>query len=409
MLGFNWLDDNKPQPKERPYKVKKIKVFVHESNQISQPLIGYSQGQVLPKDYLELKSEVAGKISYLSPNFVNGGVITKGEVLVQLEDQDYKLTVIQRRAKVAQNEQLLAKAKAETNAAQRELKQLGRENASELALGIPQLKQAEAALESAQAELAQAELDLTRTTITAPFNARIESENLTVGQYINRAGLLVKLFSTEVMEVRLALSTQEISQIGIPLAYYSNFDESVFSVNLSAQIGNDTIVWPAKIVRTESVIDDKTRSVYAVAQVRNSYLNQSRPLLKGLFVNAEIIGNMENDISILPKESLRSNQLIWTVDKDNRLNIITANIIQRTPDSIIVKDLPKGSLVITSALAIPTPGMPVLPIKMGTSEVIRGNKKRSEANLSAMQKDRKKSDKGLKQSMTGEKGKPNAI
>lgn len=376
----HWMADNKPQPKERPNRVKKVKVFVKQTEQDALFLIGHSQGQVLPKDILEIRSEVAGKISYLSPDLVAGGLINQGDVLVKINSQDYELEVIQKRARVAQAEQQMIRAEAEAQAAQQEIKALGRKNVSSLALGLPQLKQAEAALSSAKAELSIAELALSRTQIIAPFNAIIESEALTVGQYINRSGILLTLFSTEIMEVRLPMTTQQFTQIGLPLAYYANYDNSQFKVTLSARIGVEVKQWHAKIVRTESVIDDKTQSVYAVAEVRNSYGDQKNPLLKGLFVNAQITGQLANDVSVLPKSALRSNQQLWTVNKENELKILDADIVQRTPDAIIVKNLPNNSLVITSALAIPTEGMPVLPIIEGSLKVANRKAKSTSDN-----------------------------
>ncbi|MCF2949351.1 efflux RND transporter periplasmic adaptor subunit [Paraglaciecola aquimarina] len=360
-LIVNWLDANKPQPTERPTRVKNFKVFVHRSEQITTPLVGYSQGQLLPRQDLELRTEITGKIDQLSDNLVNGGKVQKGELLVQIDQSDYQLQVIQRQSKVAQAEQQLATVKAQTQAAQQELADLGRKNPSELALGLPQLKQAEAALKAAQADLSIAELALSRTQILAPFNGRIEQESLTRGQYLNRGGLVAKLHANDVMEVRLAMSSEQFSQISLPLDYYTSYEHSEFTVKLSSQIGRNNYSWDAKIVRVEAAIDSQTRSIYAVAEVHTT-IDEKQPLLKGLFVNAEITGRQASQVSILPKAALRSNEQLWIADSNNQLQVLTADIVQRTPDTIIVKNLPNNSLVITSALAIPTPGMPLQPL-----------------------------------------------
>lgn len=360
-LVITWLDTNKPMPTERPTRIKSHKVFVHKTKQINTPLLGYSQGQLLPKQDLELRAEVTGTISRLSENLVNGGKVRKGELLVQIDQSDYQLQVIQSQSKVAQAEQQLAKVKAETLAAQQELTDLGRKNPSDLALGLPQLKQAEASLEAAKADLSIAELALSRTQIFAPFDGRIENESLTIGQYLNRGGVITKLHANDVMEVRLAMNTEQFSQIGLPLDYYTKYDDSLFSVKLTAQVGQQEYIWDAKIIRIEAAIDSQTRSIYAVAEVHNP-VDENKPLLKGLFVNAEIIGLEASNVSILPKAALRSNEQLWTVDNDNHLQVKIADIVQRTPDTIIVKNLPDQSLVITSALAIPTPGMLLQPL-----------------------------------------------
>lgn len=373
-----YLDVNKPIPEERPTRIKQTKVFVKASQQISAPLIGYSQGQVLPKQDLELRSEVAGKIVFVSENLVNGGKIQQGEKLVQIDPSEYQLTVIQRQSKVAQAEQQLAKTRAETLAAQQELSDLGRENPSDLALGIPQLRQAEALLAAAKADLQVAELALSKTNITAPFDGRVESETLTIGQYINRGGLLAQIHATDLMEVRLPLNPEQLTQIGLPLDYYSNYNNSTFEVSFKTDIAEQTLEWQGKVIRVEATIDDKTRSLYAVAEIPQS-ANPEPPLIKGLFVNAQIQGQLAKKISALPKIALRSNEQLWIVDNNNQLQVLVADIIQRTPDSILVKNLPDNSYVITSALAIPTPGMPLLPI-FENGEVAKKTRKKSQSN-----------------------------
>ncbi|MCM2681391.1 efflux RND transporter periplasmic adaptor subunit [Echinimonas agarilytica] len=360
--GYHWLENNKPEPEQRPSKAKNVKVFVLKSTQQDTQIIGYSQGTVTPKDQLELKSEVAGKISYMSPNLVPGGVIKKGELLISIADEDYQLAVIQRRSRVAQSQQQLAKAEAEARAAQQELMELNRIGASDLAKGLPQLRYAQATLASAEAELAQAELALQRTQIHAPFDGRVANKSVTMTQYVNKASVLAEVFSTEVMEIRLSMTPEQFAQVGLPLAYYEHYDDSTFDVQLDTEFGNHTANWLGRVVRTEAVMDQRTRSIYAVVQVKNGYSSSDTPLLSGLFVRARILGRVAEQTTVLPKQVLRNNQTLWLVDKANKLRVIPASIVQRTPTSIVVENLPNASKVITSALAIPTEGLPVQAI-----------------------------------------------
>lgn len=360
--GYQWLEQNQPEPEKRLNKVKRIKVFTIKTNNETSQLLGYSQGLVSPTSRFDLKNEVEGKIHYVSPNMVTGGVIEKGELLIEIEPSEYQLNVIQRQAKVAQAEQQLARANAEANASQLELKNLGRTKASDLALGLPQLRQASALLESAKAELKLAELNLERTKIYSPFTGRVEKENININQYINRNTNLATVFSTELMEIRLPMTAKQFAQIELPVGYYQDYQTSNFPVRLFSEMAGKEISWYGKIVRTEAVMDNRTRTIYAVAQVKDAYLNQATPLLSGLFVYAQIKGREVNNTTKLPQQALRNNQELWLVDKNKKLRIVKADIVQRTPDFIIVKNLKPNTLVITSALAIPTDGLNVLPI-----------------------------------------------
>lgn len=371
---YYWLEMNKPEPETRPNRVKKIRVFTYTAQNNRVQLKGHSQGEVLPVNTLELKPQVAGPVTYVSPNLVNGGKFKKGELLIEIDPSDYELAVIQKNARVAQASQQLAQTQAEAKAAAIELQSLGRTSASKLALREPQLKQAQANLKSAEAELAMAKLSLARTKIYAPFDGRVENESVTQFQYVNKGNNLATIFSTELMEVRLPLSIEQLSQIALPAGYYESYENSPFTVKLFGQTVEGQTSWPAKIVRTEAVVDNKTRSLFAVAQIKNPYQSATTPLLNGTFVYAEISGRWIEAGTELPKTALRNNGELWIVGKKNELKIIQANIVQRNPDSIIVTGLKNQTRVITSALAMATNGLKVIPIEQkSTLEVSKQN------------------------------------
>jgi len=125
--------------------------------------------QAKPKDALQLKAQIEGMIVDINPNFVSGGQFNQGDILISIDDRDYRLAVVQRQAKVALAENQLIKIQAQADSAQLELAELGRKHASDLAKGLPQLTHAKAELASAEALLAQAELNLSRTKVVAPF------------------------------------------------------------------------------------------------------------------------------------------------------------------------------------------------------------------------------------------------
>ncbi|WAJ71482.1 efflux RND transporter periplasmic adaptor subunit [Catenovulum adriaticum] len=390
--GYQWLENNKPEPEKRLNKVKRVKVFTIKTTNQSSQLLGYSQGLVSPSSRFDLKNEVEGKISYVSPNMVTGGVIEEGELLLEIEPSEYELNVVQRQAKVAQAEQQLARAKAEANASQVELKSLGRTKASDLALGLPQLRQASALLDSAKAELKLAKLNLARTKIYSPFTGRVEKENININQYINRNTNLATVFSTETMEVRLSMTAKQFAQIELPIGYYQSFENSKFPVRLYSEMAGKEVSWYGKIVRTEAVMDNRTRTIYAVAQVQDAYLNQATPLLSGLFVYAQIKGRAVENTTKLPQQALRNNSELWLVDKQKKLRIIKADIVQRTPDFIIVKNLEPNTLVITSALAIPTEGLNVVPIIQPSPNEIDSSTSKLSQHQQSHNKSAKKSE-----------------
>ncbi|WP_016954259.1 efflux RND transporter periplasmic adaptor subunit [Catenovulum agarivorans] len=360
--GIAWFSANQPQPESRPNKIKKVRVFTHLSKQQRIQLKAVSQGEVNAVNQIEVKPQVSGNLVYVADNFVAGGVIKQGQLLVEIEPSDYQLGVTQKQAKVAQAKQQFMLAQAEAEAAKAELLSLGRNKASALALRQPQLEQAKANLAAAEAELAMAELDLTRTKIYAPFDGRVAKENVSNHQYVNKGSNIASLYATDMFEIRLPLSLDELKQIELPSAFFSSYQQSDYPVILTDGLGEDANSWQGKIVRTEANIDAKTRSIYLVAQVQNPYQNPQSPLLNGSFVYAQISGSWIEQVSALPKTALRNNGQLWVVDDNKKLKIVSAQVVQRNQNDIIVADLPQNTQVITSSLAMATDGLTVIPI-----------------------------------------------
>ncbi|WP_158100615.1 efflux RND transporter periplasmic adaptor subunit [Neiella marina] len=360
------LDANKPVPEERKTKPKRTQVFVQKVAVGEQVMQVIAQGVATPKSSVQLKARVEGQIVAVHPNFVNGGQVRQGDVLVQLETEDYELSVIQAKAKVAQAAEKFTKSSAQAHSAQRELMELGRHDASELARGIPQLNYAKAELESAKAALAQAELALSRTQIIAPFNGIIESESVSVGQLVNRNSSLGKMFANDLMEVALSLSLANMQLLGMPLNYGSSYAQSRYPVELYSQMGPQQATWQGKIVRSSGLIDSQTRTVQIVVEVPDPYGLQNPgsdqpPLLAGLFVNAQIAGRSVPDLAVIPRKALRNKNKIWLVDDDNRLTVTDVTIVSKDQGRAWVSGLTAGSRVITSSLPIATVGMSLRP------------------------------------------------
>ncbi len=364
----------KPIADKKDYRPKKLKVFIERSIQQDTQLFAYSQGETKPKQEVVLKSQVEGKITYISPNVVVGGRVKKGQLLLSVDKTDYQLLVIQREANVAQSEQQLITVQAQADIANQELKTLGRENPNDLALWVPQLVHAKAAVKASEALLEKAKLDLSRTNVYAPFNAVIRDENVTVAQQVSRNNELATLYATDVMEVRLALNGEQLGILDLPIDYYVNEYKDGLPIQLDTQIGNQHITWPAKLMRTAGEFDSGTRTLDVIAEVQQQ---QDLPLLlPGLFVNAKLSGRKVKNVTILARTTVKPNNLIWYVDDKGFLQHKTVTPIYRNSQHVIVKGLKKNTKIVTSALVSPTPGVAVRAIDPSSDQVEGTNLKR---------------------------------
>lgn len=363
------LDFFKPAPEKKEYKAKKIKVFVDHTTLQKTKLYAYSQGEVMPKQQVELKAQVEGHIVYVSPNLVLGGRINKGQVLLKIDGRDYKLQVIQREAKVAQTKQLLEKVKAQARIAKQELADLGRKNANDLARWLPQLAHAEAEVKSAKALLDEAKLDLSRTEIIAPFDGVVRKESVNIEQHVGRNGYLATLYATDIMEVSLALNGRQLDILELPIDYFNEHYEKGITVELSTEFGGKTLIWPAKVMRTEGQFDTRTRTVNVVAEIHQKQNEQQ--VIPGLFVNAKISGKTISQATTLPRTTVRPKNKVWYVDENDTLQVKVVNQVYRNNEVVIVTGLPNKTRVITSALLAPTPGTLVKAIKQKSTEIVK--------------------------------------
>ena len=338
-----------------------------------------SQGTVEPRVESELVPEVSGRVLRVSPALVGGGFFAEGEVLLEVDPFDYRQAVVEERARVAQERLRLAREEAEAEVARREWVDLGGgDEANPLTMREPQLADARAAVEAAEAMLQRAERDLERTTIRAPFDGRVRRKQVDVGQYITRGAPVATIYSVDAAEVRLPLPDREIAYLDLRL---DARDQATAGgepvVTLRAQFAGRLHEWRGRIVRTEGEIDPRTRMVHVVARVDDPYgrkrSHRSMPLAVGMFVHAEIAGRTARNVALLPRAALRAGDRVWVVN-DERIHFRPVEVLRAERDVVLIAGgLENGELVCISPMEAVTDGMRVrvgeVPV---TDDVARG-------------------------------------
>ena len=322
-----------------------------------------SQGTVAPRRQVDLVAEVAGRITGTAAQFAEGGFFESGASLVQVDDQDYRLSLTLAEAEVARAEEQVALEKGRARQAKREWRELGDDAANRLALREPQLASAEASLAAAKANRDIARLKLKRTAISAPFDGRILATHVDLGQYVNVGSRIATVYDTEVVEVRLPLTDRQASLIALPHHFEDAAAVNFPRVVLSAEIGGEEFRWPGQIVRTEATIDPKTRMTYAIAEVRNPFsrkaMGDQPPLAVGMFVEAVIDGRILNDAVAIPRAGLLQGNSVMIIDGDARIAITPVDVVYSDGDSVVVRGIPADSRIVASRVSYPVDGMKV--------------------------------------------------
>lgn len=326
-----------------------------------------SQGTVVPRSVTDLVPEVAGKVTFVSPSLVSGGFFSEGEVLLKIEPVDFELALVRAESEVAQAKLRLEQEKAEAEVAASEWAELGGgQEASPLVLRIPQVAQAEAGLAAAEANLRQARRNLEKTILSAPFDGRVQEENVDIGQYVSPGVRVARLYSVDVAEVRLPLPSDDLAFVNLPLNYRA-IEVDKFKgpeVILSTVWAGKKYEWRGRIVRTDGQIDTSTRMLYAIAEVKNPYLQSSDPshppLTVGMFVEAEILGNRVDNAFVLPRAAIREEDTVYIIDDGKQLHFRKVDIFKREKERVIVRGgIENGETICISPLETVVEGMQV--------------------------------------------------
>ena len=337
---------------------------VHATN---EKITVKAQGSVTPRTQTTLVSEVSGLITEVSAAFVAGGFFSKGDVLVRIDDRNYRAEVKRAQAAVRAAETNVTRetgladyAREDWERAQSVLR--SSKAATDLAMRKPQQAEALASLEFAKADLEKREGDLDRTVIRAPYDGLVREKRADIGQFVNSGSPLAVTFSVEVAEIRLPLPDSQLP--------YLNLDEHELvqgrgpGVVLSANIGGQLNIWQGRIIRTEGVFDESSRVLYLVAQIDDPYNRYSQKwqhsLRMGTFVEAAIEGEQLDNVIRLPRTALRRDNKIWTVSDNDTLRPVTVEIAHADEQSVLIRSgLVSGQLICLTVPENPFPGTPV--------------------------------------------------
>lgn len=322
------------------------------------------QGEARPRVEATLAAQVAGRLVWASPKFVDGGAFSEGEVMARIDAADYQLAVVRARAQVAQSQEALAREEAEAELARQDWQALGRGEPPPLAVREPQLAQARAQLAASQAALRSAELDLNRASIRAPFTGRVRERRANVGDYVGPGSPVALMFATDAMEIRVPLTDADLASMRLPVGFTATGANPGPAAHVSSVTGGRLHTWEGRLVRTEASVDARTRLVYGVVEVRDPFnARHAAPLAPGMFVAVRLEGSSRETLVAAPRSALKRNEYVYVVRADNTVDVRQVRPAQTTADEVLFREgVADGERVVVSVLTSPRQGMAVTPI-----------------------------------------------
>lgn len=366
VLFAAWLVLNPTQLDEASPEIVPVAVRVMEVRSEPTKLFVESQGKVQAARTVNLSTPVAGTVAWISPKLEAGGYVVEDEPLLRLDSSDYEIAL-------ARSEAALEQAVAEELHARSEYERL-RELGERRLASESQIQNAErlanvtaARINEIETQLRQARIDLDRTEVRAPFDAIVQSRQVELGQYANRAQNIAVMYGADEVEVRLPLAIRQLGYLDVPLDFRGELDRRVAPVvRLEGLYGGQQHVWFGRMVRTEATIAPDSNTVQSIVRVTQPQETEKNaiPLPIGLFVEASISGREIDDIIALPRAVIRNNNQVLVVDAENKMYYREVEIFRFEEERVLISGgLAPGEIVCISPIQAVVNGMTVQPVR----------------------------------------------
>ena len=358
-----------------------------------------SFGTVEPRESLKLVAQVRGQIVEIDPAFKEGSFVQKKTRMIQIDPRTYSLEVERRKVQIKQAEaelksleQQVVNLKARLRIARSDLKlakneylrlkklidrkviaqsQLDKTEQAylasqerlqalnnQLALVGPQKEQLTAARDMARVMYQEAQLDLERSSIVAPFDGWVLEKAVEVGQHVNIGQQLGKIYSSGQLDIEVRIPTKDLNWLPADLG-----QEMPILADVVFKNAGDEHVWSGRVARIKAMMDERTRTLPMVIEIDETpNSEQSRNPLRlrpGMFVTVRIKGKKIPNVFVLPRYLVYPGDVVYTV-KDDTLKSNTVKILRGYKDSVIIGEgLSEGDLIIKSPLSSPADGQMV--------------------------------------------------
>jgi multidrug efflux pump subunit AcrA (membrane-fusion protein) len=355
-----------PRSFEQSERVFAVNVVPAEFETITPVITAF--GEIESRRTLEIRSAVAGRVIEIAPEFVEGGTVTEGQVLVRLDPTDAESVlervqsdIVDAKAEQREAERALVLARDELAAAQdqadlrdrafqrqRDLEERGVGTAAavevaELAAGqarqaVLSLRQAvaqaearidQAATQLSRARIAEAEAQrrLDDTVITAGFSGTLADVSVVQGRLVSSNEQLARLIDADALEVAFRLSTQQFARLlnedGTLRTANVRAVLDVFGTNLSAQ---------GTLIRAGAAVGDGQTGRLLFAT-----LDSAAGFRPGDFVTVQIDEPPLDRVARLPATALNAAGEVLVLVEEDRLDVVSVDLLRRQGDDVLVR------------------------------------------------------------------------
>jgi len=396
-----------PEPAQAPPAEQARVVRVIEAPVTTVVPRAWGHGSVRPGNVWQAVAQVGGQVLETHPRLERGAIVEANDVLVRIDPTDYRLALERTETDIAATEARLAELEVEADnthallelerealtLAERELERRRRlaeqgslsrsdleaqlqatlaeresvrrlENT--LALVPARRRVLEAELDRFRAQLEQARLDLERTVVRVPFDARIAEVNVEITQYVREGEVMAVADGMAVAEIEAQVPIGSMRQIipvrePLSIALAAERLPEILALEARVYLRDIPAEWAARFARMSDTIDPRSRTIGVIVEVDEPY-RKARPgvrppLVKGMFVEVELEGPPREGALVVPRAALHEGRL-YVVGEGERLVVREVEVDLVQPELVgIAGGLEPGERVVLSDLAPAIEGM----------------------------------------------------
>ena len=366
-LLMNLLRALAPKPQQVETLVNIPTVTTRALGHREGPLLVSGNGLVVPRAEITLSAQVSGEVVAMHPDLRTGGQFRDGDLLLQIDPRLFEANLQEARASRQALQSNLDLLERQLTRAQ-SLQKGGFVDENSVDDLTSRRDQARANLSRQDAIILSRQLDLEHTRLTAPFDGYVLSENVDVGDIVAPGRELARFYASANAEIVVSLNVDDTGFI--PDLWT---DRSIRNATVQAEFGGQLFTWPAQVDRVEAGLDRTTRTVDVVVTVADpsqpgTPVNPAAsgmtlappPLLVGMYTRVTIEGMTLPGHFLLPVSAVHDGS-IRILEGESRLRLAPVQVLRQEGNDLVLlaPELPEGTRIITSDIALVTDGMQV--------------------------------------------------
>ncbi|MFS4446878.1 efflux RND transporter periplasmic adaptor subunit [Maribacter sp. 2307UL18-2] len=346
-FGAKAIVASKKSFQPRAQKVVKT-VFTEVVENGPVPIVVPANGNLVAKNRVELYSEVQGVFRKGSKLFKTGERYQKGQAIIRIDASEYAASVQSAKSNLF-NELTSIMPDLRLDYPEFFSKWQTYLNGFDMAKPTPELPEMISEKEkffisgrgilTSYYNVKNLEQRLSKYRISAPFNGVLTETLVTEGTLIRSGQKLGEFINTDVYELEVAVSKK-----------FSDLLKVGESVSLSAL--DDSKTYTGKVARINGRVDQASQTIKAFIEVRDNTLRE------GMYLEANLDAKQEPDAIEVDRNLLLEGDKIFVV-RDTILDIIDVNPVYFSDKTVVIKEVPDGTVIMSKPLLGAYTGMAV--------------------------------------------------